>query len=528
MLIADEISPDEQVKAVKDLADAFSETMTMSAYTAWKVESGSADATLRSEYARLSEVRPRLIQSIETLCVAAANSPHREILAAECFTEELSPYLDGGQYTDEAVDAMIREVKKENEYRFLSEANITVTYGDETDTAAALIARYRERYGEDSKEFLAAKAGISSLYQTAKTAREKELYTELVALRRETADELGATSYTEVAYGELSYSYTQKEMETLLSDVAKDAVQVYRRLYNDIFISRGDSVAPSQKIYKTINRLSSIYGEKGGILSEAYNFMLQYSLFDIAPTEDGRATGSRVFYLDAYDSPLLSLTAKEKVTDYLSLSYAFGGYLAAYRFGNVQSAELSAFHAAACELMTLRLMKEQVTDDTYTTLLYSAMQNILLDLINNAFATAVETRVYALPKDGITAEAIDAIVAETAAEFGLSEGINSISYVLCDELVVAPLSLQAHVTSVLPALELFFDESETPSLGVETYLSLLSEDSAATTLSAVLSAAKLESPFAPERVKKSVCNIFYELYGANYNDAKSAGYCNAA
>ena len=498
LLIANEATPDEQSAKIRSLAPAFSEMMTMSAYTAWKLQAGDTDETLLSEYTRLSEARPRLIQATETLCVAAANSPHADKFAEECFSEDLAPYRDGGKYTDE------------------------------TDTAEHLLARYRERYGKDSKEFIAASAAITSLYRTEKTARQKKLYTELVLLRREIADALGAGSYAEVAYGEHSYFYTEKQMETLLSDVADNAVDVYRRLYNDVFLSRVDTTPATQKIHKTVNRLSSLYAEKGGVLSEAYNFMLQYSLFDIAEADDMRAAGGGVFYLDAYDSPLLFLSASEDVTDYLALSRAFGSYLGAFRFGVGESEELSAFHSAACELLTLRLLKGKVVDEVYTTLLYSCMENTLLDLINNAFFAAAEARIYALPKEGITEDALDAAVAETAQDFGLSENVDSTVYLLSDATVCAPFTVQSRVVSVLPALQLFFEEEKTPTLGWEKYLSLLSAESRAATLPAVLSAAELENPFAPDRVKAMACSIFYELYGANYNEARACNGCNAA
>lgn len=528
LLIANTVSDDEQVQAVKAISAPFSEIITMGAYLTLKIESGADDAEIRDEYARLCEARPRLIQKIETLCVAAANSPHADRFSSECFSEDLTSYRDGGRYTDEAVEAMTREAKKENEFLFLSDSDFTVTYEGETDTAGNLIARYRETYGEGTKEFIAVKATITALARTQKNAREKALYAELVALRREIADALGASSYAEVAYGALSYSYTEREMSSLLSDVADNAVDVYRRLYNDVFLSRGDTTAASQKIHKTINRLSSLYGDRGGILRDAYNFMLQYSLYDIAPEDDTRADGGKVFYLDAYDSPVLFLSAKENVTDYLSLSRAFGEYLSAYRFGTGGSAELSAFHAYACELLTLRLLDGQVTDETYTTLLYSAMEDSLLDLINYAFAAAVEAEIYALPADRISVESIDSVVTLTAERFGLSESINSISYLMCDELVCSPFSMQAHVTAILPALELFFEEAETPSLGVEKYLSLLGEESRADDLSSVLSAAELQSPFASGRVRTIACNIFYELYGANYSETKNMNLSDAA
>ncbi len=527
-LTENSLSEDAQVEKVKGLANAYSEAITMSAYLAWKVESGETDATVLSEYARLSEARPLLIRRIETLCVAAARSPHAARLAAECFSENLSGYAGGERYTDEAVDAMVREVKKENEYLLLSESNVTITYEGETDTAEHLIARCRERLGEDSTEFLAAKAVCTTLYRTAKLAREKELYLELVALRREIADALGASSYAEIAYRDAGYSYTQKEADALFSDVAQNAVSVYRVLYDEIFLSRENSTVQTQKIYKTINRLSSLYGDKGGVLSEAYNYMLQYSLYDIAVADGKRNTGNEVFYLDSYDSPLLYLTAEEKVTDYLSMAHAFGNYLGAYRYGDARSAELVEFHAAACEFLTLRLMKGQVTEDTYTTLLYTSMQNALLDLIDSAFLAAAEAEIYALPKDGITEEAVNAIVAETARRFGLSENVNNLSYLLCDEIVRTPFAAQSRVSAKLAALELFFAEAETPDFGWQTYLSLLSKDSNANTLTKAVAEAKLTSPLATGHVKSMVCKIFYELYGANFNEAKTNNSCNAA
>lgn len=522
------LSQNEQVAKVKGLADAYSEVMTMSAYLAWQVERGETDASVLSEYVRLSEVRPLLIRRIESLCVAAARSPYAEYFAGECFAEDLSDYESGERYTDEAVDAMTREIKKENEYFFLSESNIEITYEGETDTAQRLIKRCRERLGENSTEFLAARAVCTSLYRTAKLARQKEIYLDLVILRREIADALGASSFTEVAYRDYGYSYTQKEADALLTDIAENAVSAYRVLYNEIFLSREDTALPAQKIYKTVNRLSSLYAEKGGMLSDAYHYMLQYSLYDIAVADGKRKAGSDVFYLDSYDSPLLYLTADEKVTDYLALSRAFGNYLGAYRFGEARSAELADFHAVACELLTLCLMKGQLPGETYTTLFYSGMQSVLLDLINSAFYTAAENEIYALSKEGITAEAIDAVVAEVATRFGLSESVNDLSYLLCDEGVFSPLSAQSRVTATLAALELFFEEDEMPDLGWHKYLSLLSADNTADTLEKATDAASLNSPIATGQAKAVVCKLFYKLYGANFNDAKADNFCNVA
>lgn len=518
-ILENTLTPEEQIAAVKGLSDGYDDITTMTSYAYLLLKRDITSETAAAEYTALANFRPRMMQSIECLLVAAANSPHAARLASDAFATDLTPYLTGVKYTDTTVDAMLRETSLETEYLLLSEATVLVEYDGMTDTVKAHIDRAAAKYGETSKDYLAAKAECLILYRTALQKQKSCLFTELVKVRREIADALGATSYASLLYEKYGYSYTQEQMSDLLSEIVTTVVPVYRRLYDDVFLFREEATrSVTQELHKTVNRLAAIYTQEGGILSDAYAFMLQYGLYDIGTASDGRAAAGTLLHFDAYDSPFLFLTADERVTDYLTLASSFGEYLGLYRYGKEQT-ELSALYGAGCELLTLRLLASQVSDEIYTDLLYSALQSVMLDLINGSFYAAAEARIYALDADEITEDALNAIVAEVAAEFGLSAEIDSVIYLLNEDTVFSPMTAQSDVLSLLPAVGLYYEEAEKPGVGMSKYASLFSEDAPITSLPEAIAKLELSDPFTAGTTKALVSDIFYEIYGADYYEA---------
>lgn len=510
----------EQLEAISVLESDYSAFLTMYAYANVAISRNSADGTAVAEYEHLSTAYPKIIQGVEDMMVAAANSPHAKNFEDDYFGDGLiEKYARGGMYTDRLVALLEKEAILESEFASLSTASVEITYEGVTDTFENIKISLREKYGDGTLSYDAEIKICEQLYEKALEEKSSDILVELFKARSLIADECDYESYSEYAYKHIYHDYSPKEIDDFLNDISAYALPIYRTLANHAFYDYFRTHKAQKLNYAhVVNTLGELYAEIDTGLSEAYSYMLHYGYFDVANKSDNRADGAFTVYFDDYDTPFIFMTAEGSYADYMTLSHEFGHFYDSFlNYDEPASMDLLEVSSQGLELLTLSRLRSKINAEEYKYLYYHEMQNALLTLIFQGFYAKFEHKAYELDYNEITKERLSELVAEAAREMGLNnEHFSSLSSVAIPHVVLYPFYVQSYCTSLISALDIFFLEEDEAGDGVSAYKSLLSRDGDSISFAEKLEDADLESPFARDRVKKIVDRIHFSIMGYHY------------
>lgn len=529
---ADEKAVEAQIADIMALEPYLDAVATMYSLSEIYRNKDSSSAFWQGEYAYISSNYPSVSQAIEDLLVACARSRHRTAFEEDYFRYSLEEYVDGGIYTDEVVKLMEYEANLEAEYTSLSTATVRIVYDSAvTDihwegTVDEVIAMAAERFAGNKESFDRVLIAINLLYEAELQKLEKPIFIELIKVRRLIADELGYSSYSELAYDGMEYDYSPEDMFTLLKDIGKYASPVADSLESTLFASYFQTtVQPTVDPAIVINTLYNTYTKLGGDYSDAYSYMLQHGLYDIAKASDNRFPGAFTTYIGTNASPYLFVTASGFIRDYTTVAHEFGHFLDGYvNLGEDGSLAVSEISSQALELLTVLRLKNELTPKVYQYLEYYTMFSMLNSaLLTQSFYAAFEHLAYELDYDEIT-EANLKLAVEQAFKlvYGENMSINGdLSYVTLTHTVLYPFYVESYVTSGLVSLDIFFAEiTKTGSAGAgfAIYESFIKREDANLNFLELLENVGLDSPFSEGKVKEIANNMHFYLKG---------GYCYA-
>lgn len=519
----------EQISKISSLEDGLDDLKTMYAIAEIQRSKDSSVGFWQDEYAYISTNYPRITHALEELLVECARSEHKDGFEDEYFGCSLDGYLDGGVYTDEAVALMAREAELESEYSSLSTANVNISYKSVTGilwegTADEVIAMAREHFKNDDAGYKNVLSAITLLYEKARRELAKPIYVELIRIRHLIADELGLDSYSELAYDELGYGHTEKDMLELIADVGRYAAPVASDLEYTVFGGFfKNNVQPMLDNTILINTLYSLYSELGADYKDAYSYMLQHGLCDVSKKADNRFDGAFTTYLDSNNSPYLFVSTSGFIKDYMTLSHEFGHFLDGYvNYGGDDSLELAEVSSQALELLTVLELKGHIRSQDYQYLEYYSMFTYLNSVILlQSFYSAFEHLAYRLEYDEIDEDKLEDIVEDAfEAVYGEDMSIEGdLSYVMMTHTVLYPFYVESYVTSGLVALDIFFTESYRTGKereGFKLYEKLIDREGKPDEFSEMLEVSGIESPFADSRVKEIANKIYFQIIGKNY------------
>ena len=335
------------------------------------------------EAAYVGEYYPLLTQAVENLLVACARSVNKAAFESDYFGYSLDEYVEGGIYTDEAVSLMQRESELEAEYSSFSTATVEITYTrfgvDEPfrGTVDEVKSQLKEYFGNDTTAYNNSLINVNNLYKQKLNELSKPIYIELVKTRRLIADELGYDSYTDLAYENLGYDYSDEELLALLGDVAKYVFTVTDALTTEVFKGYEPPKASVDNV-TLINTLYSVYSDLGGTYKDAFSYMLQHGLYDISGKAENRYEGAFSTYLDSNASPYIFITTSGNMSDYTVTAHEFGHFLDGYvNFGAEDSLSIMEVSSEAMELLTLARLKGILDSAEYKYLCYVTISNYL-------------------------------------------------------------------------------------------------------------------------------------------------------
>ena len=307
-------------------------------------------------------------------------------------------------------------------------------------------------------------------------------------------------------------------MNVLLSDIAKCVLPVYSKLYSYVFYPyfTSNSANPLSRV-DLINSAYELLKDTDEDLYRAYSFMLTYGLYDIEPESDKRSPSAFETYLYDYDAPYIFISTASDSSDIATLFHEFGHFFDDYtNYASGGAMDILEISSQGLELLMLTRLKGTVSESDVTYLQYSALCSSLETLIFQGFYADVEHTIYGLSYSDITVESINAAVISSARKFSLNTSyVNDASVLVIPHIFLYPHYVQSYCTSLLPALELYFIESENAGEGFEVYKELVDREAGAS-YRETLEDSGLTYPFDKGFVER-ICNeIHYQLYGTYY------------
>lgn len=492
---------------------------TMLTYMMIKNSKDSSDTNSTVEYEYLKEAAPKLTRAFEELFVAAAKSQYAKRLEEELFWKGfVEEYADGTVYNDLVVSLLESEAEIEAEYASLSTANVKITYGKSTDTYDNIVSDLKDKYSPESPVLKKAIKDCDALYAKAIQKKSSAAFIDLLKVRRQLADALGYSSYSEYAYDTLGHGYTEGELDALITDISKYVTPVYASLASNAFAGYFKthlSQAPSRG--KVINRVYSALEKINGDAAEAYAYMLNCGLYDIDEQKSNRLSGAFTTYLYEIESPFVFATLSGKSGDYMTVAHEFGHFYDAYVNHNSDaSLDLLEVSSTALELLVLSAMGDSISEREYKYLYYSEMQSMLEALIFQGFYAKFESLAYSLSYDEITEERLNTLVSEAAMHMNLNpKHFKSLEDIMIYHLVMEPFYVQSYCTAITVALDIFLTECKEPGAGSSAYISLI-DRLGGSDFTKELTRVSLPSPFRKNALRDIADEIYYSVMGSYY------------
>ena len=498
-----EESYENQLNYIKSLEPIYENVISMNEYAIILLSMNTTSEFWTKENGYFEDNYMYFLHSIEELCIASSQSPHKESFENDYYGEGyLDKYSLGGIYTEEVLEYFVEERKWEAKLLSLSPLNVKISYGGVEDFAQAFIIQYENDATTLNK--------ISKLYDVAYEDESEKIILELVKIRRKIADALGYNSYVEVAYKIHGYTHTPEEMQTFIDNIY-DCLAPF---YVD-YISNVNLTQPLEKNYqRLINMLYGTYENMSEDAFEAYSYMLQHKLYNMASSSDTRLNNSFTSYLSSNNSPFIFINLKNTIADISTISHQFGKFTYYYlNETKPYNEDISEIYAYATELMTYATEHRMFPEDKLR-LKFSTITSIIRNVLKNCALASYELQIYALGEEEITKEKLREI-SDSVNNRIFTATVQEISFTKTGydftSSMTNPMSLQLNAVSAIPAFEIFFAELENEGSGVALYNQLLKTGDC--TLDSLITTLSLSSPFDEEVIRDIVAKISSHTLG---------------
>lgn len=471
-------------------------TMTTLAYIHYTLD--LEDAYYTAENAWCDEQSPLVQQAMEKCYIAMSQSPLRNDLEAECFGEGFFAFYDDNRVysNDRVVALMQQEAALETQYTSL-QSNMTITWQGEERLFDDVIAETQTSY----EDYLAAYAAYYDKYNPLVA----DLYIQLIRVRREIAEELGYDSYADFAY---SYTYerdyTPAQVATYTDALAENLSPLF------LFAAFG-SESEQADTQTTFALLQDAAHTFGGEIGEAFDYMLQYDLYDLTESSS-KMPGSYMTYLSAYEMPFVYVSPTGTLDDLLTEAHEFGHFVDGYvNCDATFSIDCSEIFSQGLEYLVLD--RADLTAAQRKALTASKISDAVLVFLAQGCYAAFEQAVYELPDDELTAENLNQLFLTYNEKFGMtSYGLDSIiapGWIDIQHFIIAPFYVISYCVSNDAALQIYQRE-KTSGDGLTLYRTLLSL-SAEDTVLQLLDEAGMASPLSEGRVAELADFLTKEL-----------------
>ena len=458
------------------------------------------DEFFTAENSWYDEQGPLVEQALEKCYIAMSQSPLRGELEEECFGEGFFEFYDENQVysNDRVVELMQQEAALQTEYMSL-QSNMTISWNGEERLFDDVAAEVSDDYGT----YLSA----YQTYYEKYNPQVADLFIRMIRLRKEIAQELGYDSYADFAY-EYTYQrdYTPEQVAKYTADIAT--------LMSDLYYTAAfGSYTEDMDTDTSFKLLADTAADFGGEIAEAYDYMLQYDLFDLTESSS-KMPGSYMTYLDAYEMPFLYVSPTGTISDFLTETHEFGHFVDGYvNCGATSSIDCNEIFSQGLEFLALD--RAALTEEQRSALTVSKVSDSVMVFLSQGCYAAFELAAYELPDDQLTAEGLNQLFLQCNEAFGLSfpglEELVAPGWIDIQHFLIAPFYVISYCISNDAALQIFQRELESGD-GLDLYYELLGYSADNTVLN-LLDEADMESPFAANRIAELTEFLTREMNG---------------
>ena len=469
------IEYDAAVEKILEIDLLYADLDTMCSLLVIRSSENLHDSQVTAEYERLQTRLPSVERALDELLVTLAASPYAQRLEDEVFGEGfIEEYSDGSRFTDYIVSLL--------------------------------------------EEESALKAEYLTLDKEAARSRGADIFIELLKVRKRLADAYGHSSYAEYAYESLGHDYTAEEMSDLTRDISKFALPIYTALSQRAFSGYFKTHRPpAVGKAEVINELYEIFSALDEDIGNTYSYMLNGSLYSVAPISETRRDGAFTVYMTSAEIPFVFVSLDGTVNDYMLISHEFGHFYDDFtNYGLKTSLDLCEVSSQALALLALTEFKDVLDTEEYKYLYFTQMKQILEALIIQGFYARFEALAYELPYEEISRESLDGLVVRAAKEMNLNlEVFNDLSDAVIIHMIDTPFYVQSYCTSLIAALDIFFKECDADGEGIAAYKALI-RGREEYDFTEALARAGIASPFTEDIVKQLANKIHLSILGSHY------------
>lgn len=459
-MIAKDTSYSDQSAVFKRIDTSLGDYYTMSALIEIKFFSDPSNKEYSSEYNYLESFSAQISDKVYELMDAIALSSHRSAYERNFFGLGYFNDWQPRDYSDEVVALMEEETRITNKYlEEIADPSVTLSSGKTVKLSEVDFSSITQQQYDD----------IIKAYNQ----KFSEMYAEIVKVRLEIAQRTGI-SYAEIAHENLNRDYSPEDVDKYLEGIALHIVPLYYQLQYD----------PELK-HDFVDTLTSFTALKsgaynmGGVISEAFDYMFEYGLYDMSYSETKSAISFQT-YIQNYNSPFVFVSPVCNRSDLMTFSHEFGHFVDSYYNLDIGlTIDNTEIASQAMALILPLYAHGQLTDGDYD-YLKAGLCDVLETYLQTGFTGLFEQKVYRLAPEEVTAENLNRLARECAVEMGVDE---EAAYVLStfwfetQHIFIAPMYTIGYSVSCDVALQVLEAELKAPGKGgADAYMNVIDRD----------------------------------------------------
>lgn len=401
------------------------------------------------------------------------SSPYRDAMETVLKATMVEMLAEYEEMTDEEKEIYFRENSLTQEYGQAVVEDYVYEYEGEEWTFERLT---NENEVLDQEDAIAIYTG---LYRE-KNSVLGEIYLKLVQLRNERAKLEGYDNYAEYAYDALYIrDYSLDEIKKFFEEMKKSVVPAFYDA-QEIFYSMDFSSLyelPETTAKERLDLIGRYLDDVDPELSECFDYMEKYGLYDMDPGEGKADTGFTMdlpYYNDAFtfDAPY------GNYYDYTTAIHEFGHYN--YMFHNTEdiltsqnNIDMSEIHSQGLEMLYYDYADELLQGDAGKLLQFLEVYNMAESTIETSLVSEFEIRVYENP--GMTLDDMNKLYFNLAAKYGIyytNKDSEVYSWVDISHIFEVPCYYIGYCTAAFTSLDLLTLAEDNRHEAVEKYMEL--------------------------------------------------------
>lgn len=309
----------------------------------------------------------------------------QEALLASDFLEEFEKEL-GELYVQQLkanirltdacnVELQVKESMLKQEYSKIAAAPTTEFHGEELNFYGLL----KKMQSDDRLIRKEALEAWSALYESI-SGKLDEIYTELMKLRLQMAENLGFESYEDMVFLKMGrYTYTPEDLAVFRRQVCEHVVPICEKLfenqrqrlgidtlhyYDESIVFPDGNAMPIGTTQELLEKAGKMYREISKETGDFFDFMLEYDLFDLE-TRNGKQQGGYCTTFPDYKAPFIfsNFNGTDADIDVLTheAGHSFEAYEAMRRISLTEqtfsTSEVAEIHSMSMEFFTYPWME---------------------------------------------------------------------------------------------------------------------------------------------------------------------------